>query len=494
MVRQIKTIPFHTFLLPVFFILHILNEYYGLLSGGIVLRYFGWYFLLSIVFFGIGRMLLKSNHKAALLSTVLLAIFFFWGAFHDYIKELGIAGFLTSYSFLLPLYGVLFVVFYILLRRMKNLTRITFFFNLLFVLFISITLIQIAGKAFSRTDINDLAAQNPPLPIKQQLIPDSLKPDIFFIVFDEYASSLALKKYFNFDNTPLDSVMRRNGFYIVNKSKSNYNATPLSIGSTFNMGYFKRKYEGEVLDALEIQKAWYSINKSLLPLWLIQNGYKTSYFTLDTTGHITRSKFTNLDQNKVLYNQTLASRIKRDLIWNFIKNNQLKTSYSDSVKIFSDIKRIKYNYRNFSDGLRKSTNEPRFVYAHLFIPHHPYYIDSIGNLSDKEMLNESDGYLQQIKYSSLLIKQLVEIANKPRSRPLVLIIEGDHGFRGDTPIRSEKETAFMNLNAFYFSDGDYKLLYDDISPVNTFRIVLNKYFKQELPLLKDTTVSLHVIF
>jgi hypothetical protein len=41
------------------------------------------------------------------------------------------------------------------------------------------------------------------------------------------------------------------------------------------------------------------------------------------------------------------------------------------------------------------------------------------------------------------------------------------------------------LNAYYLPDGGEKHLYSDISPINTFRIVLNHYFNTDLELLED---------
>jgi hypothetical protein len=41
------------------------------------------------------------------------------------------------------------------------------------------------------------------------------------------------------------------------------------------------------------------------------------------------------------------------------------------------------------------------------------------------------------------------------------------------------------LNAYYFSDGPPRELYDSITPVNTFRVVFNHYFNANMPLLKD---------
>ena len=36
------------------------------------------------------------------------------------------------------------------------------------------------------------------------------------------------------------------------------------------------------------------------------------------------------------------------------------------------------------------------------------------------------------------------------------------------------------LNVYYFPDGAYHMLYDTITPVNSFRILFNKFSKQVL--------------
>jgi hypothetical protein len=41
------------------------------------------------------------------------------------------------------------------------------------------------------------------------------------------------------------------------------------------------------------------------------------------------------------------------------------------------------------------------------------------------------------------------------------------------------------LNAYYFPDQDYNLLYPSITPVNSFRVILNQYFGADMELLED---------
>jgi hypothetical protein len=50
---------------------------------------------------------------------------------------------------------------------------------------------------------------------------------------------------------------------------------------------------------------------------------------------------------------------------------------------------------------------------------------------------------------------------------------------------------FQNQNAVYFPDRDYHLFYDSITNVNMFRMTFDKLFKQNIPLLKDTSIFLY---
>ena len=45
-----------------------------------------------------------------------------------------------------------------------------------------------------------------------------------------------------------------------------------------------------------------------------------------------------------------------------------------------------------------------------------------------------------------------------------------------------------NLNSYYFPDQNYDLLYPTITPVNTFRVILDQYFNQKLSLLEDRSL------
>jgi hypothetical protein len=60
---------------------------------------------------------------------------------------------------------------------------------------------------------------------------------------------------------------------------------------------------------------------------------------------------------------------------------------------------------------------------------------------------------------------------------------GDHGPPpGRIATQADRLTI---LSAFYVSDAVAEKLYDSISPVNFFRLILNEYFQTDYPLLED---------
>jgi hypothetical protein len=81
------------------------------------------------------------------------------------------------------------------------------------------------------------------------------------------------------------------------------------------------------------------------------------------------------------------------------------------------------------------------------------------------------------------MEPIIDQILKKSKIPPIIIVQGDHGpFLSNTP-----EHIFDILNAYYFPDQQYEPLYPDISPVNTFRVVLNQYFNGNYPMLPDVS-------
>jgi hypothetical protein len=77
-----------------------------------------------------------------------------------------------------------------------------------------------------------------------------------------------------------------------------------------------------------------------------------------------------------------------------------------------------------------------------------------------------------------VLKDIIEKSDIP---PIILL-QADHGgvFGGSV-------TRMQILNAYYLPDEGNKLLYDRVSPVNSFRLILDHYFGADFPALPDTS-------
>jgi hypothetical protein len=323
------------------------------------------------------------------------------------------------------------------------------------------------------------------------------KPDIFFILFDEYTSSKALSEYFNFNNRVIDSLLSASGFYISTGSESNYNMTPFSLASTFNYNYLDLEKKDSLVSHSTFLKAMETFRKNRLTSFLAEQGYDIlnyGCFNLDKAILHTRPYFESLPSD-MINNQTILARIQRDIGWNFT----IKNIFTGQFKIPGSYRRNKeyhlyrnnYNAEHILRELKTPGDKPRFVYVHLMLPHDPYFLDSNGNfVSDTAILqaklNHETAYISQLKYANKILGEMIQAALTRTNRERVVVIEGDHGY-GFHNDPGNKEREFPNLNAYYFSDRDYHSLYASVSPVNTFRVILNKYFCYDLPLLKDSS-------
>jgi hypothetical protein len=122
---------------------------------------------------------------------------------------------------------------------------------------------------------------------------------------------------------------------------------------------------------------------------------------------------------------------------------------------------------------------PKFVFVHIIAPHWPHVFGPNGDPVHVHPDSVS-GYRDQVIFISKQIEPILsQILNKSATPP-VIVIQGDHGAVIESP-----ERRMAILNAYYLPGGGSEHLYENISPVNTFRLILDQYFGDNLPLLQD---------
>ncbi len=316
-------------------------------------------------------------------------------------------------------------------------------------------------------------------------------PDIYYIIIDAYTSSKSLKCYANEENE-LDLFLKEKGFYLATDSKSNYPVTYPSLASALNISYLNigsnsvTGYRGQEILKKHIRES------------LIFNFFKQKGYSLEFLSHIFgNGKSTELlEKPMVLY---YTSVYKRSLFYPLVQNvieKRVIDGYSkkDSLLIKNPLSYSYYSYnKSVYDGLLENAKDSmarnsKLVYAHFMNTHAPFVSDINGNYKDIYFYPPTvSDYVVQIRDLNKKLKYFIELLlkNKENNRSKIIIIQADHG----SHLFGKKEMHDIQ-NSYYFSDKDYRSLYVSISPINSFRVVLNKYFGENLPFLPDKELEL----
>ena len=158
------------------------------------------------------------------------------------------------------------------------------------------------------------------------------------------------------------------------------------------------------------------------------------------------------------------------------------------------------------------TATPVFVFAHIVSPHQPFVFKANGKPIRANRPLSFDGYAEmeegsaefnlyaklycgQITFLNSKVISLIDCIQSQTGRLSIIIIQADHGDRAtielDSPDAACVRPTFAILNSYYWPDQDYSNLHDTISPVNSFRVVLNRFFGTDLPLLPDESYYYH---
>jgi len=492
--------PLFLLLLPLFFIYSGYNELFGFLSFIFVFTNFAVILACVLFFLLIAFILLRDAQKASVLTFAITLFSLVFGYFHDVLKKILPQSFFIKYTFLIPAILILFLLFlYIIAKRKKSFTELYLFLNLLFVVLLlseipnSMKRYQLDKSVDNLIDFR-FNAYNEYKP--EKVLPDSSKPDIYFLVFDAMASSKSIDKLIGKKNYHLDSFLTQKQFYVAANARANYNWTIHSLSSTLNMDYLPPWIAPVMNDPKTYFWGSASIlNNSLFGIlrkegYAIHNYQQISFDNNDWPGN---SFFYNMRRYH-FYFKTLPGRVFRDIFWNYSRVN-VGAVKRKQFEIIDERNAQKKQYFDTTVALLKASCKPgkqKFVYGHFMIPHDQYTFDSAGNVKTAANTvvhtEEEDaiGYFGQVLFAGKVIKDLVNYIQLNNKKNTIIIVAGDHGLKSSAAL--ENGYTFNNLMSFYFPDKDYSMLYDSVSPVNIFRIVLNKHFKAGLPLYKDSSV------
>ena len=302
--------------------------------------------------------------------------------------------------------------------------------------------------------------------------------------------------------------LKKRGFHIIKHPKSNYNRTAFSLASSLNFEYLKDIVNNTNITPKYYNRAKLTIKYSAVAEIFKHYNYKffnLSVFDFDNSPSIRRENFLLMTEKNVLLFNTLPERLKNDLFWNLLVGKYavpaVQKFFATSTSELEYAEKGKRNFNNtVIDSLMKISSQnnvsPKFIYAHLYLPHPPFFYNEAGKENDlkyvirEESQTNKELFFSYLKYTNKIILAITEKIINNHGNNSVVILQSDHGFRDYEGGPSFPETFFKNYSAFYFPDRNYTAFYDTLSNINTFPILFNKYFNTRFPLQKDTTVFL----
>jgi len=496
-----KPLVVHSFLValaPVCFLLaHNIREVAlvdALPSVGIALA-------LALVLLGLARLVLRHWEKAALLTSLTLLLLFSYGHLAGALDKWTVAGvligrprhYLIADALLLAAGAIL------LMRARRSLRGLTSFVNVAATCFVAISVVGIAAYELGG---RPASGEGPMTEEGAIRLPDlargAPRPDIYYIILDAYGRGDVLEEFYGHDNTAFLEYLRQKGFYVATESRSNYAYSCQSLGSSLNAFYLDdiaRRlgeqaqgpkpmipiiHHNRVADAL--RKHGYRFVALASGYWPTEIEEADLYLQPGQSFNAFETALLGMTPIPVMFN---ALGIRGEHLYGYDLHRR----------------RILYAFDRLATAPR--LKGPVFVFVHIVAPHQPFVFDEHGEpltpstpyelgmtlkqRSTPELYDEP--YVRQLTFINAKMEETIDAILSTSIDPPIIIIQADHG-PGSTlnvhdPTKTNMRERMSILNAYCFPDGDYAHLYPEITPVNTFRVILNTYFGADLELLPD---------
>ena len=433
------------------------------------------------------NLLIKDRMKSGLIISFGLVLFFSYGHFFNVLRDVVIEDLaIGRHRYLVPSFGIIFAIgVYSMLKTKKNFSDFTTIANVIAIVILLVSVSNIFVYAlennnYDRSILNDRFNY-------EDGLPESLDytTNVYYIILDKYASSKVLKDIFDFDNQDFISQLHARGFHVTENSHSNYVSTILSLTSSLNMEYVNYFTDVVGIDSFS--------HKLFYPLYVdnnVMNIFKSFNYTLVSSHPF--SDYLTLSGYDICTNDLFTSEFQT-LLW---RSTILRPIFV-IISEHSYADRILCQFSELS-SLHNSTKEPFFAYIHFLLPHPPYVFDPSGNFKEFQYSRNTPqelklGYIDQVQFANKKVIESIDKILLESDSPPIIILQGDHGtstlaqFNENWHNKNDESiTERMSIfNAYYLPDQNTDLIYDSITPVNSFRLILNAYFNTNYELLED---------
>jgi hypothetical protein len=455
--------------------------------------------LIAAVIYIVPGLITKNFRKSGLAASIFFLFFLVFGHLFELAQKISDFGGHADAVTLVPWIILLAAALFFAIRSKSDLVKATKLMNVVSICLILIPSFNIVSFAlFKKTrDYSELITRS-----EIKLSPKSEEMrDIYLIILDGYGRDDVLREMYGFDNGEFIRCLEKKGFYVNRKATTNYCRTLISLPSILNFRYLgdTAKKAREMGLKKYDRTAYIRMLKDNDVMRLLKDAgyttvaFRTGYMVMDCEYadmfldiNVVMSQF-----ERAYYNTTPIAALL-DL---FVK----KDSYNHERR-----QRVRYVF----DKIPKIGKEvtPKFVYAHIIVPHPPFVFGPDGEevtpkikpimlgtvfMEKGELTVEEyiDGYIKQLRFANMKTRKLIDGILENSKREPIIIIMSDHGpatrFHRDKREESDLKERFSNFAAYYLPGMDAGKIPEGMTSVNVFRLIFKNYFNADLDLLPD---------
>ena len=356
-------------------------------------------------------------------------------------------------------------------------------------LFALVLVVMTTGSVVQKK-LRESSLQFPEIPMVETVHLRPSFPNVYYIILDGFARSDVLRDVYGMENPGFEEFLRERGFFVASNAVSNYFRTNYSLTSSLNMSFIEPPLVPEDRPRMLFSYLRHRLQNNAVRLIFERAGYRTVSFE---TGYRSTEWRDNSEYHPLTswnrVSATAESYLQIPVLREMVSARLHSLHRERSERLFGELVPV------------PESPGPRFVFVHVLAPHPPFVYQKDGSLYlSHKVFTLGDGddyggaadyierYTAQVSYISKRMTEILDVIL--RSDPgAFILVQADHGpgfqfNREDIEATNLKE-RFSILSAYYFPDRDYSDLYPSISPVNSFRVVMNKLAGARIPLLAD---------
>ena len=439
----------------------------------------------TALFYGLALLAFREGTRAALLTSLAVVLFFAYGHIFEALWDVGLMSSSQGVHRFLALACVALLtgVAWLLRRTQRSLDGLSRFVGMFAAILLVSTSVQSGVAVVTEWGGTPQKARAKRAPAITEERADL--PDIYYIIVDGYARNDTLSSVYGYDNTAFTDSLRQRGFFVAEKSRSNYMMTHFSLAATLNLHYVTDSVE-RASKKSKSKTTWYKqMQDSEVAHVLQAKGYTHIHFATMFGG----TEDSKVADEVVRFRPAVFQNEFTTVLWSTTALRPFESSLAElHLFLLSEVQKV------------PARAGPTFTFLHLLLPHNPYVFDREGNvrtdvpasLQFEEKTGgwgEKEDYIDQLVYLNTRLLEIMDTLVRDSPNPPVIILQSDHGSASSYGKGKDWRTTFYPertgiLNAWYAPPAVREHLTDDMHSVNTFRTLFSTLFGADYPLLE----------